>query len=82
MVGIVVVTRAAVLIARRASAWTVDEHLSVFDEGRIQHRPDRCARWRYGPGLARTVISAGYQRGKFSDELIPICISNRTGKRL
>src|SRR6201998_3221428 len=28
MVGIVVVTRAALLIARRASTWTVDEHLS------------------------------------------------------
>src|SRR5439155_23946723 len=28
MVGIVVVTRAAVLIARRASTWTVDEHLA------------------------------------------------------
>ena len=27
MVGIVVVTRAALLIARRASRWTVDEHL-------------------------------------------------------
>jgi len=28
MVGIVVVTRAALLIARRASNWTVDEHLA------------------------------------------------------
>src|SRR5258705_8535271 len=28
MVGIVVVTRAALLIARRASTWTVDEHLA------------------------------------------------------
>jgi len=28
MVGIVVVTRAALLIARRASTWTIDEHLS------------------------------------------------------
>ena len=27
MVGIVVVTRAALLIARRASTWTVEEHL-------------------------------------------------------
>ena len=27
MVGIVVVTRAALLIARRASTWTIDEHL-------------------------------------------------------
>jgi hypothetical protein len=27
VVGIVVVTRAAVLIARRASTWTVEEHL-------------------------------------------------------
>src|SRR5690242_4702615 len=27
MVGIVVITRAALLIARRASTWTVDEHL-------------------------------------------------------
>src|SRR5246500_5920484 len=27
MIGIVVVTRAALLIARRASTWTVDEHL-------------------------------------------------------
>jgi hypothetical protein len=27
MVGIVVVTRAGLLIARRASTWTVDEHL-------------------------------------------------------
>jgi len=28
MVGIVVVTRAALLIARRASTWTVAEHLN------------------------------------------------------
>ena len=28
MVGIVVVTRAALLIARRASTWTVEEHLA------------------------------------------------------
>jgi hypothetical protein len=28
MVGIVVVTRAALLIARRASTWTLDEHLA------------------------------------------------------
>ena len=27
MVGIVVVTRAALMIARRASTWTIDEHL-------------------------------------------------------
>jgi hypothetical protein len=27
MVGIVVVTRAALLIARRASTWTIEEHL-------------------------------------------------------
>ena len=27
MVGIIVVTRAALLIARRASTWTIDEHL-------------------------------------------------------
>ena len=27
MVGIVVVTRAALLITRRASTWTIDEHL-------------------------------------------------------
>jgi hypothetical protein len=27
MVGIAVVTRSALLIARRASAWTIDEHL-------------------------------------------------------
>jgi len=28
MVGILVVTRAALLIARRASPWTVEEHLA------------------------------------------------------
>src|SRR5437016_13277359 len=33
MVGIVVVTRAAVLIARRASTWTVDEHLGGLSPG-------------------------------------------------
>src|ERR1700719_3322100 len=33
MVGIVVVTRAAVLIARRASTWTVDEHLAGLSPG-------------------------------------------------
>src|SRR5258706_7722422 len=33
MIGIVVVTRAAVLIARRASAWTVDEHLAGLSPG-------------------------------------------------
>jgi hypothetical protein len=27
MVGIAVVTRAALLIARRASTWTIDEHM-------------------------------------------------------
>jgi len=33
MVGIAVVTRAAVLIARRASTWTVDEHLAGLSPG-------------------------------------------------
>src|SRR5260370_23662069 len=33
MVGIVVVTRAALLIARRASTWTVDEHLARLSPG-------------------------------------------------
>jgi len=33
MVGIVVVTRAALLIARRASNWTVDEHLAGLSPG-------------------------------------------------
>src|SRR5207302_7292248 len=33
MVGIIVVTRAAVLIARRASTWTVDEHLAGLSPG-------------------------------------------------
>src|ERR1700693_2804802 len=33
MVGIVVVTRAALLIARRASTWTVDEHLPGLSPG-------------------------------------------------
>src|SRR2546425_12624585 len=33
MVGIVIVTRAAVLIARRASTWTVDEHLAGLSPG-------------------------------------------------
>src|SRR5437899_11538051 len=33
MVGIVVLTRAAVLIARRASTWTVDEHLAGLSPG-------------------------------------------------
>src|SRR5258708_14381500 len=33
MVGIVVVTRAALLIARRASTWTVDEHLAGLSPG-------------------------------------------------
>jgi photosystem II stability/assembly factor-like uncharacterized protein len=33
MVGIVVVTRAALLIARRASTWTIDEHLGGLSPG-------------------------------------------------
>src|SRR6202047_3362940 len=33
MVGIVIVTRAALLIARRASTWTVDEHLAGLSPG-------------------------------------------------
>ena len=33
MVGIVVVTRAGLLIARRASTWTVDEHLAGLSPG-------------------------------------------------
>src|SRR5438132_14273527 len=33
MVGIVVVTRAALLIARRASTWRVDEHLAGLSPG-------------------------------------------------
>src|SRR5260370_79839 len=33
MVGIAVVTRAALLIARRASTWTVDEHLARLSPG-------------------------------------------------
>jgi hypothetical protein len=33
MVGIVVVTRGALLIARRASTWTVDEHLAGLSPG-------------------------------------------------
>src|SRR5437868_11388392 len=33
MVGIVVVPRAALLIARRASTWTVDEHLAGLSPG-------------------------------------------------
>src|ERR1700745_982927 len=33
MVGIAVVTRAGVLIARRASTWTVDEHLAGLSPG-------------------------------------------------
>src|SRR2546429_6140870 len=36
MVGIVVVTRAAVLIARRASTWTVDEHLAGLSPGCVE----------------------------------------------
>src|SRR5260370_10558303 len=33
MIGIVVVTRAALLIAQRASTWTVDEHLAGLSPG-------------------------------------------------
>jgi hypothetical protein len=33
MVGIAVVTRAALLTARRASTWTVDEHLAGLSPG-------------------------------------------------
>src|ERR1700694_942908 len=33
MVGIVVVTRAALLIARRASTWMIDEHLAGLSPG-------------------------------------------------
>src|SRR6267143_6818702 len=44
MVGIVVVTRAALLIARRASTWTVDEHLAGPSTGCVAvdlKNPDR-----------------------------------------
>jgi hypothetical protein len=33
MVGLVVVTRAALLIGRRASTWTIDEHLAGLSPG-------------------------------------------------
>src|SRR5262252_4533473 len=42
MVGIVVVTHAALLIARRASTWTVDEHLAGLSPTSVAvdlHRP-------------------------------------------
>ena len=35
MVGLVVVTRAARLIARRASTWTIEEHLGGRSPGRV-----------------------------------------------
>src|SRR5215470_1845550 len=35
MVGVVVVTRAALLIARRASTWTVEEHLGRQSPGSV-----------------------------------------------
>ena len=48
MVGLVVVTRAALLIARRASTWTIDEHLGgrspqcvAVDRDRIRNRRPR-----------------------------------------
>src|ERR1700745_2755013 len=40
MVGIVVVTRAAVLVARRASTWRVDEHLAGLSPGCVAVDPN------------------------------------------
>ena len=41
MVGFVVVTRAALLIARRASTWTIDEHLGGRIARLCRGRPPR-----------------------------------------
>src|SRR3989475_5927779 len=52
MVGIVVVTRAAVLIARRASTWTVDEHLAGLSPGCAAVDRSSPAQVYCGPGRA------------------------------
>src|ERR1700739_3956439 len=57
MVGIVVVTRAALLIARRASTWTVDEHLGGRSPGFAAVAPRHPARMycgTAGAGLFRS----------------------------
>jgi hypothetical protein len=41
MVGIAPVTRAALLIARRASTWTVDEHLAGLSPGCVAVEPEQ-----------------------------------------
>ena len=62
MVGIVVVTRAAVLIARRASTWTVDEHLGGLSPGCVAvdlRSPAQVYCGTARAGLFRTATAAG-----------------------
>jgi len=62
MVGIVVVTRAALLIARRASTWTVDEHLAGLSPGCVAVDLSSPAQVYWGTaraGLFRAATAAG-----------------------
>ena len=52
MVGIVVVTRAALLIARRASTWTVEEHLGRQSPGSVAVDPRGSAQMYCGTARA------------------------------
>src|SRR6201982_1316898 len=52
MVGIVVVTRAALLIARRASTWSVEEHLGGQSPGSVAVDPRNPAQMYCGTAKA------------------------------
>ena len=62
MVGIVVVTRAGLLIARRASTWTVDEHLAGLSPGCVA--VDLSSPARVYCGTARTGLFRSRDSGR------------------
>ena len=62
MVGIAVVTRAALLIARRASAWTVDEHLAGLSPGCVA--VDLCSPAQVYCGTARDGLFRSRDSGR------------------
>ena len=66
MFGIVVVTRAALLIARRASTWTVDEHLAGLVARMCCGRPEQP-----GPSVLRNCACRSVPKLRQRPELGP-----------
>ena len=62
MVGILVVTRAALLIARRASTWTIDEHLGGRSPESVA--VDRCGPTQLYCGTARAGLFRSRDSGR------------------